>query len=135
MKIFPREMIEMANPSRFGDGQTRLKAMRDANYPGGVVVDPTPITAGQEVTVFYNGLLGPEGQGQVYLHVGYGSEKNWHDVKDIRMERTGWGWVSDVTVPDFEDRFHFCFKDVGNNWDNNNGANWSFQVHDGSARY
>lgn len=125
----------VANPSRFGDGETRLKAMSEANYPGGVVVDPTPITAGQEVTVFYNGLLGQEGKGKVYLRYGYGSAADWHDVGDIRMDRTGWGWVSDVTVPNFEERFNFCFKDSADNWDNNNGTNWSFQVHDGSQSY
>ncbi|HHX95247.1 MAG TPA: carbohydrate-binding protein, partial [Clostridia bacterium] len=30
--------------------------MRDAMYPGGVVVDPVPITAGEEITILYNGL-------------------------------------------------------------------------------
>ncbi|MCG9967801.1 carbohydrate-binding protein [Pelotomaculum terephthalicicum JT] len=125
----------MANPTRFGEGEARLKAMSEADYPGGVVVDPTPITAGQEVTVFYNGLLGKEGNGQVYLHYGYGRDKDWREVHDMRMEHTGWGWVSDITVQNFEGRLNFCFKDSANNWDNNNGANWSFQIHDGSQRY
>jgi len=132
---FSEELIIVANPSRFGDGETRLKAMHEADYPGGVVVDPTPITAGQEVTIFYNGLLGREGNGQVYLHYGYGSKDKWRDITDVRMERTGWGWVSSVTVPDFEDRFHFCFRDSASNWDNNNGANWNFQIHNGSQHY
>lgn len=125
----------MAHPTRFGDGEARLKAMHKADYPGGVVVDPTPITAGDETTVFYNGLLGKEGQGQVYLHYGYGPHKNWRNVSDIRMEKTGWGWVGAVRMPEHEGRFNFCFKDSAHNWDNNNGTNWSFEIHNGSQRF
>ena len=125
----------MANPSRFGDDKSRLCAMHAADYPGGVVVDPTPITAGEEVTVFYNGLLGAEGRGEVYLHYGFGRHDRWEGVSDIRMEKTGWGWVSSVKMPEEESRFNFCFRDSTGNWDNNNGFNWSFEVHNGSIRY
>jgi hypothetical protein len=125
----------MANPTRFGSGEAKLKAMHKADYPGGVVVDPTPITAGEEVTVLYNGLLGKEGDGQVYFHYGYGGHNNWRNVSEVRMEKTGWGWVSNISMPEHEGRFNFCFKDSANNWDNNNGANWSFEIHNGSQRY
>ena len=125
----------MAHPSRFGDGEARIKAMHDANYPHGVVVDPTPITAGEEVTVFYNGSLGKEGRGQVYLHYGYGGHNKWRNVSDIRMEKTGWGWVSSIRMPEHEGRFNLCFRDGTQNWDNNQGTNWSFEIHNGSQRY
>lgn len=125
----------MANSTRFGTGEARLKAMSEANYPNGVVVDPAPITAGQEVTIFYNGLLDQSGAGDVYLHYGFGLEQDWYEVYDTRMERTGWGWVSNITVQNYEGRLNFCFKDGADHWDNNNGANWSFQIHDGSRRY
>lgn len=124
----------MANRSRFGDNEARLKAMHEAGYPGGVVVDPVPITAGEEVTVFYNGILGPEGQGQVYLHYGFGNHDNWNYVRDVKMEKTGWGWVTSVVMPEQEARFNLCFKDGADHWDNNNSVNWSFQVHNGSNR-
>ncbi|MDD2444296.1 MAG: carbohydrate-binding protein [Desulfotomaculaceae bacterium] len=125
----------MANPTRFGEGEMKLKAMHEADYPGGVVVDPTPITAGEEVTVFYNGLLGKEGKGQVNLHYGYGSYNKWQTVSEVNMEKTGWGWVTNVVMPDKEGRFNFCFKDSAGNWDNNSGTNWSFAIHNGSIRY
>ena len=124
----------MANPTRFGTGEGKLKAMHEADYPGGVVVDPTPITAGEEITVLYNGLLGNESSGQVYFHYGYGGYNRWRNVSDIRMEKTGWGWVSNITVPEHEGRFNFCFRDSVENWDNNNGTNWSFEIHNGSQR-
>lgn len=123
----------MANRSRFRDNEARLKAMQDADYPGGVVVDPVPITAGEEVTVFYNGLLGKEGQGQVYLHYGFGKHDSWYNVKDMKMNKTGWGWVTSVVMPDHEEHFNMCFKDGADHWDNNSSANWSFQVHNGSS--
>lgn len=124
----------MANPTRFGQGEAKLRAMHKADYPGGVVVDPTPITAGEEVTVFYNGLLGKE-SGQVYLHYGFGSHNKWRAVQSIPMEKTGWGWVSDIEMPETEGRFNFCFKDGADHWDNNNGFNWSFEIHNGGQRY
>jgi len=122
----------LANRSRFGDSENKLKAMHEADYPGGVVVDPLPITAGEEVTVFYNGILGREGQGQVYLHYGFGENDQWRDVQDRRMEKTGWGWVTSVVMPRQEGIFNICFKDGANNWDNNNNLNWSFRIHNGS---
>ncbi len=123
----------MANPTRFGQGEAKLRAMHRADYPGGVVVDPTPITAGEEVTVFYDGLLG-KGK-EVYLHYGFGPHHKWRAVRSTPMEKTGWGWVSGVKMPDIESRFNFCFKDSSECWDNNNGVNWSFEIHNGGQRY
>ncbi|WP_027363275.1 carbohydrate-binding protein [Desulfotruncus alcoholivorax] len=120
----------MANPTNFGTGDYKLKAMHDASYPGGVVVDPTPITTGEEITILYDGLLAASGATQVFLHVGYGNAGEWRDVKTLRMSRTGWGWVKTLEIPD-EDRFNFCFHDGYGNWDNNYGFNWSFEIHNG----
>lgn len=125
----------MANSANnFGgvvSAEFRYKDMADANYPGGVVVDPTPITAGEEITVLYNGLLAQSGADQVYLHVGYGMADHWNAVADMRMAKTGWGFVKTMSVPDASTRLNFCFKDTAENWDNNNGDNWSFQIHNG----
>ena len=120
----------MAHPSIFGEHQARLRAMYEADYPQGVVVDPTPITAGEEITVLYYGLLARSGAEQVYLHAGYGESRDWRNVSDMKMSRTGWGWVKTLEIPD-DSRFNFCFRDNGNNWDNNNGLNWSFEIHNG----
>lgn len=120
----------MSGPINFNPMESKLKAMHDARYPGGVVVDPTPITSGEEITILYDGLLAASGATQVYLHVGYGGAREWRNVQDYRMSRTGWGWVKTLEMPD-EDRFNFCFHDGYGNWDNNNGINWSFQIHNG----
>lgn len=120
----------MTNRSNFGDNEAKLRAMHEADYPGGVVVDPTPISFRDEITVFYNGLLAKSGADQVYLHTGYGAAREWKEIRDVPMDRTGWGWVTNMQMTD-DSRFNFCFKDSAQNWDNNNGANWSFEIHNG----
>lgn len=117
--------------SSFGGSDERLTNMRDAMYPGGLVVDPVPITTGEEITILYNGLLSDSGADQVYLHCGYGTAQAWNGIKDVRMEKTERGWVKKFTVDD-SSRLNLCFKDSANNWDNNNGINWSFEIHDGT---
>lgn len=124
----------MAHPSNFGEHQTRLRSMYEADYPQGVVVDPTPITAGEEITILYYGLLSKSGADQVYVHVGYGESREWKNVADFKMSRTGWGWVKTLEMPE-DTRFNFCFRDSAYNWDNNNGMNWSFEIHNGGRRH
>ncbi|MBO8128455.1 MAG: carbohydrate-binding protein [Peptococcaceae bacterium] len=122
----------MEHHTNFGYGAERLRRYHEADYPGGVVVDPTPITAGEEITVFYNGLLSTSGADQVYLHLGFGPSDRWHNVKSMKMSRTGWGWVKTFEAPMEEERLNFCFHDSAGNWDNNNGMNWSWTIHHGS---
>jgi len=119
--------------SRFGEPSWRLENMHEADYPGGVTVDPVPITVGEEVTILYNGLLAQSGADQVYLHCGYGSADAWTDVKDYKMEKTDRGWVKKFKVEN-PTRLNFCFKDSASNWDNNNGINWSFEIHNGKIQ-
>ncbi|WP_341474386.1 carbohydrate-binding protein [Heliorestis acidaminivorans] len=107
----------------------RLEAMASNTYSG-VRVDPLPITAGQEITVFYSGLLSENGADQVYLHTGYGNSKQWNKVQDHRMEKVGWGWAKVLPVEE-SGNLHICFHDSAQNWDNNTGTNWTFQVHNG----
>jgi len=118
-------------PTNFGTGASKLERMAEADFPGGVVVDPTPITAGQETTVFYNGLLARSGADQIWLRIGYGSPDNWQNVSDWKMSKTGYGWVKTFEAPVDQDRINFCFKDSANNWDNNNGLNWTWTIHNG----
>ncbi|GAW91594.1 carbohydrate-binding protein [Calderihabitans maritimus] len=117
--------------TRYGDLENKLWSMREANYPDGVAVDPLPITAGEEITVLYYGLLAQSGADQVWLHCGFGPADRWYDINDYRMERTERGWVKKFKVKS-GDRLNFCFRDSAYNWDNNNGRNWSFEIHEGN---
>jgi len=124
----------VAHISNYGlpgsSGQMRLAEMHESQHPGGVVVDPLPITSGEEITILYNGLLANSGAQEIYIHAGYGESDNWHDILDGKMSRTGWGFVKTMEVKDAT-QLNFCFRDNADNWDNNNGKNWSFQIHNG----
>ncbi|ADG81749.1 carbohydrate-binding protein [Thermincola potens] len=103
-----------------------------ADESAGVTVYPTPITQGEHINVIYNGLLAKSGADGIWLHYGFGPHNNWHDVKDLKMFKTGRGWEHTFQVTD-PTRLNFCFKDSANNWDNNNGLNWSFEIHHGKT--
>lgn len=96
-----------------------------------VNVKPTPIVAGEKVKVNYNGLLSNSGADNLYLHAGVGFGDNWRDVTDIKMKQSDEdNWSAELRINTTE-RFNFCFKDAANNWDNNDGHNWNFEVHNG----
>ncbi|HEX7715003.1 MAG TPA: carbohydrate-binding protein [Bacillota bacterium] len=96
----------------------------------GIYVEPTPVTLGEEVKIKYKGLLAGSGAGKVFLHAGYGVGE-WEKVMDIPMRKTrdgGWSVTVQVEEPS---SFNFCFRDDAQNWDNNFGKNWVYQIHTG----
>ncbi|TCL69376.1 putative carbohydrate-binding protein with starch-binding CBM53 [Hydrogenispora ethanolica] len=98
----------------------------------GIFLDPVPITLGDEVKIKYKGHLASAGADKVFLHAGYGSEQ-WNNVMDIPMKKTrDGGWTVSIQVEE-PSNFNFCFRDSAQNWDNNNGRNWSYQVHVGNS--
>ncbi|MCF8009950.1 MAG: carbohydrate-binding protein [Clostridiales bacterium] len=97
----------------------------------GVVVDPMPITSGEVVTILYNGLLSASGAKEVYLRAGYGDSDSWYETNDYKMSKTGWGFVRTIEIND-DSHLNICFRDNVYNWDNNNGINWSFEIHNGN---
>lgn len=119
----------MERKETFGQGSSPNAAY---DSTGGVAVYPTPITVGEHINVIYEGLLAKSGADQVWLHMGFGPHESWHDVKDLKMLKTGRGWEQTLQVTD-ESRFNFCFKDSADHWDNNNGHNWSYEVHNGGT--
>lgn len=100
------------------------------NLDQGITVQPTPIIAGQRVEIHYDGLLARSGAQQVYLHAGFGRNDSWENVLDIQMQQMGNKFTSNVAV-EADSRLNFCFRDNGDNWDNNSGRNWSFEIHNG----
>ncbi|HEY8424559.1 MAG TPA: carbohydrate-binding protein [Limnochordales bacterium] len=101
----------------------------------GVHVKPTPITYGQQCTIWYSGLLSRHGADQVYLHYGFGPGV-WKDVQDVPMRQVGWiggtpVWEASLEAKGFG-TLEFCFHDSADHWDNNSGHNWVYQIHWGS---
>jgi len=96
------------------------------NLHPGFSVFPTPSRVGDRVKIRYHGLLSECGADQVYLRTGYGSDQ-WENIYDHRMEKVGNEWEKEIRI-EKEGQFNFCFKDSANNWDNNNGLNWSYTI-------
>lgn len=102
----------------------------DPDMDQGITVQPTPIIAGQKVEIRYDGLLARAGAQDIYLHAGFGNHNNWSNVMDVKMSRRGHGFETRFAIEE-ETRFNFCFRDSADNWDNNHGHNWSFEIHNG----
>lgn len=107
---------------------SKLERMAEVGYP--VMVDPVPITTGEEVTVLYRGNLAESGY-RVWMRTGYGPADKWRDVSDSPMEKTGWGWAKKLTVWDTT-RLNLCFHNELGQWDNNYNHNWSYEIHNGN---
>jgi hypothetical protein len=98
---------------------------------GGITAEPYPAGVGDRVHIRYSGLLSQAGADKIFLHMGYGDQ--WADTKDYEMEHTEQGWEADIKVYR-GGRMYFCFKDRADNWDNNQGHNWSYQIDSNSFK-
>lgn len=91
----------------------------------GIVINPSVPLSGTTATISYSGLLAKSGATAVYAHVGYG--ESFEQPKDFTMTKTPTGF--EVTIPVAHAHcLSVCFKDSANNWDNNNGHNYTFDV-------
>lgn len=91
----------------------------------GVSVSPAIPTTGEKVKVVYDGLLSKSGASHVYARIGFGSR--WENAFDYQMTRSNTGF--EVSIPVTRTAtMNICFKDCANNWDNNSGKNYSFDV-------
>lgn len=77
------------------------------------------------VRIVYRGLLAESGATHLYAHVGYG--KAWTGAHDYEMLRTSDGFEVSIPVRHSEE-INIAFKDCANNWDNNSGHNYSFDI-------
>lgn len=89
------------------------------------VIAPDAVSHNEPVTVEYDGLLSRAGADQVYLHYGV---DGWSRVMTMPMaRRSSTGFMATVTA-DASKEINFCFKDSADNWDNNNGWNWTCRI-------
>jgi hypothetical protein len=107
---------------------TTTTATNNTDYiKNGVSISPAVPAVGDKVKILYDGLLSKSGATHVYAHLGYGG--NWAYSQDIPMTRTYSGFEASIPVSE-TDRLNVCFKDCANNWDNNSGLNYTFDVVD-----
>ncbi len=105
-----------------------IKPFRYSEPIRGVQVKPLT-EDGKKVSILYKGPLSEKGAERIYLHCGYGNQQNWSYTSDQPMERTQAGWEKMISLQEGA-QLNFCFKDSQENWDNNDGVNWTYRISD-----
>jgi len=77
------------------------------------------------VKISYTGKFFQEESEEVYIHYGFGLE--WNGLSEVKMEKTELGFQAEILLSD-EETFNFCFRNNNNEWDNNDTANYVFNV-------
>ena len=77
------------------------------------------------VKISYTGKFYQESSEEVYIHYGFGLE--WNGLSEVKMDKTELGFQAEILLSD-EETFNFCFRNSNNEWDNNEGANYVFDI-------
>ena len=78
-----------------------------------------------KVKISYTGKLFEENSKNVYLHYGYGI--NWDNISDVEMTKSELGYQAEIELMN-SDSLNLCFRNSNNEWDNNNGQNYTFKI-------
>lgn len=78
-----------------------------------------------KVKISYTGVLFQNASADISIHYGFG--ENWDNVNDIKMEKTELGFQTEIELGSGS-TFNFCFHNENGEWDNNNGANYIFEI-------
>lgn len=124
------ETATLGTDQQVAVGATAVAPPKSVFKGDGVLLTPTPITAEEEVQVWYAGTLAKSGARQIFLHWGVGPGA-WQQVRDMPMTESSSGVWNCVIRAASGGRLEFCFHDGTGNWDNNMGKNWSYTIHNG----
>ncbi|MCX7746702.1 MAG: carbohydrate-binding protein [Clostridia bacterium] len=91
----------------------------------GVAVSPSVPSAGENCKIVYDGLLSKSGATHLFAHIGFGND--WNNSADYEMKKITTGFEVSVPITN-ADTLNICFKDCADNWDNNSGKNYSFDI-------
>lgn len=112
----------------FKQGGNIMARPKKNSYSGnGVYITPTDFSVGDRIRLTYDGLLAKSGASEIYAHVGYGTQKKWDNVMDVKMTQSSDGFEATFPVTSTTN-LNVVFKDSANNWDNNSGENYSFKI-------
>lgn len=78
------------------------------------------------VKVSYTGKFYQGNNEKVFLHYGYG--KDWNNLNEIEMKKTDLGYQAELNLITGGETLNFCFKNQNNEWDNNLGNNYVFDI-------
>ena len=82
------------------------------------------------VKVSYTGKFYQGDNDKVFIHYGYG--KNWDNIQEVEMQKTDLGYQTELNLAG-NDTINFCFKNQNNEWDNNFGENYVFNIEKSSV--
>lgn len=77
------------------------------------------------VKISYTGKFFQENAEEVYIHYGFGI--NWDNLNEVKMEKTELGFQAEIFLGE-GDSFNFCFRNGNDEWDNNDGQNYTFNL-------
>ncbi len=83
------------------------------------------VKKGSKTSVSYGGILAEHHADKVYLHYGF---DGWNNVNTIQMNKSPERTFSTEIKVNGKNELNFCFKDSANNWDNNNGSDWTVGI-------
>lgn len=83
------------------------------------------LTANTKVKISYTGKFFQDDSEEVKIHYGFGN--NWENLSELSMRKTDLGFQIEVDLFD-SDTFRFCLKNEKDEWDNNNGENYIFEI-------
>lgn len=93
----------------------------------GISYSPHDAQKDSLLKIEYFGLLAKSGASDVYMRLA--SENDFSNSKDVKMRKTGDNRFEATIQTGLVDNLNFCFKDSANNWDNNNGNNYSISLY------
>lgn len=97
----------------------------DAYSENGIIGNQVMLDEGNNLSLTYDGLLYKSGADVVFAHYGYGAR--WTNKNMVKMMRTDNGFRANIPLSK-SGTINMAFKDSAENWDNNNGQNYSFEV-------
>ena len=83
------------------------------------------LTANSTVKISYTGKFFQDGSKEVSIRYGFGNE--WENQSEADMVKTDLGFQIEVNLIDKE-TFNFCIKNENDEWDNNDGKNYIFNI-------
>lgn len=83
------------------------------------------LTVNSIVKISYTGKFFQDNSTDVNIHFGFGNE--WENLTELPMKKTDLGFQIEIELLD-NTTFNFCLKNEKNEWDNNNGKNYIFEI-------
>ena len=83
------------------------------------------LTANSTVKISYTGKFFSDGSKDVSIRYGFGN--NWYGQTEETMVKTDLGFQIEINLIDSE-TFNFCIKNENDEWDNNDGCNYVFNI-------